>query len=93
MSRGFSLKCGFQGRPEESMDKQVAEAIAELKAQGIGVVVDPSGKRADVYIATTPNGEKYELLDAGLVKLKAEERLHLEGLQAAHQAKKDTPNL
>jgi hypothetical protein len=93
MSRGCSFKCAFQGQPEESTDKQVAEAIAELKAQGIGVVVDPSGKHADAYIATTPNGEKYELLDAGLLKLKAEERLHLEGLQAAHQAKKDTPNL
>lgn len=75
------------------MDKEVADAIAELKAQGIPVAVDPSGRRADVYIATAPNGEKYEFLAAGLLDLKAKEKLHLEGLQEAHLAKKKTPNL
>jgi hypothetical protein len=86
-------ECGFEGRLEENMKREVAEAIAELKAQGIAVAVDPSGKHADVYIATAPNGEKYEFLAAGLLKLKAEEKLHLEGLQEAHLAKKKTPNL
>jgi hypothetical protein len=75
------------------MDKEVAEAIAELKAQGIRVAVNPSGRHADVYVATTPNGEKYDFSAAGLLKLKAEEKLHLEGLQEAHLAKKKTPNL
>jgi hypothetical protein len=75
------------------MDKQVAEAIAELKAQGIPLAVDPSGSHADVYIATAPNGEKYKFSAAGLLNLKAKEKLHLEGLQEAHLAKKNTPNL
>jgi hypothetical protein len=75
------------------MDKQVADAVAELKAQGIPVAVDPSGRHADVYIATAPNGEKYEFLAAGLLDLKAKEKLHLEGLQEVHLAKKKTPNL
>jgi hypothetical protein len=74
------------------MDKQVAGAIAELKAQGIPVVVDPSGRHADVYIATAPNGEKYEFTAAGLLDLKAKGKLHLEGLQEAHFAKKKIPN-
>ncbi|MGD0913665.1 MAG: hypothetical protein ABR928_17350 [Terracidiphilus sp.] len=75
------------------MDKEVVDAIAELKAQGIPVTVDPSGRHADVYIATAPNGEKYEFPAAGLLELKAKEKLHLEGLQEAHLAKKKTPNL
>jgi hypothetical protein len=74
------------------MDKEVAAAIAELKAQGIPVKVDPSGPQADLYIATAPNGEKYELNAAGLLDLKAKAKLHLEGLQELHFAKKKTPN-
>jgi hypothetical protein len=84
---------GLKEGREANMDQEVAEAIAELKAQGIGVAVDPSGRSADHYVATAPNGEKYEFLAAGLLKLKAEEKLHLEGLQEAHLAKKKTPNL
>lgn len=75
------------------MDKEVAGAIAELKAQGIAVAVDPSGSHADVYIATAPNGEKYKFVAAGLLNLKVKGKLHLEGLQEAHLAKKKTPNL
>lgn len=74
------------------MDQKVADAIKELKAQGIPVVVDPSGRQADLYIATAPNGEKYEFLAAGLLDLKAKGRLHLEGLQELHLARKATPN-
>ena len=74
------------------MDKEVAGAIAELKAQGISVAVDRSGRDSDVYIATAPNGEKYEFLAAGLLDLKAKGKLNLEGLQEAHLAKKETPN-
>ncbi len=74
------------------MDKEVAAAIAELKAQGIPVTVDPSGRDADLYIATAPDGEKYEFNAAGLLNLKAEARLNLEGLQALHFAKKKIPN-
>lgn len=44
------------------------------------------------YIATAPNGEKYEFDAAGLLDLKAKEKLHLEGLQEAHLARKKTPN-
>ncbi len=72
------------------MEKKVYEAIAELRAQGIPV--DPSGRRADLYIATAPNGEKYEFEAAGLLDLKAKAKLHLEGLQELHFAKKKTPN-
>jgi hypothetical protein len=75
------------------MDKQVADAIAELKAQGIPLAVDPSDSHGDVYIATAPNGEKYKLSAAALLNLKAKGKLHLEGLQEAHLAKKNTPNL
>jgi hypothetical protein len=74
------------------MDKQVASASAELKAQGIPVAVDPSGRQADLYIATAPNGEKYKFNAAGLLDLKAKARLNLEGLQELHFAKKETPN-
>ncbi len=77
----------------ESMKTEVEEAITELKAQGIGVAVDRSGGRADRYVATVPNGEKYEFDAAGILKLKAEQKLHLEGLQEAHLANKKTPNL
>jgi hypothetical protein len=72
------------------MDKEVADAIAELTAHGIPVAVDPSGR--DAYVATAPNGEKYEFTAAGLLDLKATEKLHLEGLQEAHLAKKAAPN-
>jgi len=74
------------------MDKEVADAIAELKGQGIAVAVDSSADNADAYIATTPNGEKYEFLAAGLLDLKAKGKLNLEGLQEKHFAKKDAPN-
>lgn len=74
-------------------DKRVADAVAELKGQGIPVAGDPTGRRPDLYIATAPNGEKYEFTAAGLLDLKAKEKLHLEGLQEAHLAKKSTPNL
>ncbi len=74
------------------MDKQVAGAIAELKAQGIPVAVDPSGRPTDVYIATAPNGEKYEFTATGLLDLKAKGKLNLEGLQEVHFAKKKIPN-
>jgi len=72
------------------MDKEVSDAIAELRAQGIPVA--RSGRQADLYIATAPNGEKYEFEAAGLLDLKAKAKLHLEGLQELHFAKKRTPN-
>lgn len=74
------------------MDKEVAGAIAELKAQGIPVAVDSSRREADCYIATAPNGEKYQFNAAGLLDLKAKARLNLEGLQELHFAKKKIPN-
>ena len=74
------------------MNKEVADAIAELRAQGIPVTVDASGSRGDHFIATAPNGENYEFDDAGLMDLKAREKLHLEGLQELHLAKKNAPN-
>lgn len=74
------------------MDKEVADAIAELKAQGIPVTVDSSGRGADHYIAVVPGGEKYEFEAAGLLDLKAKARLNLEGLQRLHFAKKKIPN-
>jgi hypothetical protein len=74
------------------MKKEVADAIAELKAQGIPVAVDSSGSRDDLFIASAPDGEKYEFDVAGLLDLKAKQRLHLEGLQELHLAKKKTPN-
>ena len=74
------------------MNKEVADAVAELKAQGIPVEVDPPGRQRDLYIATAPNGEKYEFDASGLLDLKAREKLHLEGLQELHLAKKNAPN-
>jgi hypothetical protein len=74
------------------MNKEVADAIAELKAQGIPVAVHPSGRQADLYVATAPGGEKYEFDAAGLLDLKAKQRLHLEGLQELHFARKKIPN-
>jgi len=75
------------------MDTEMADAIAELKAQGIPVAVDPSGRHADVYIATAPNGEQYKFLAAGLLSLKEKGTLNLAGLEEAHLANKGTPNL
>jgi len=75
------------------MDKEVADAITEPKAQGIPVAVDPSGKHPDVYFATAPNGEKYQISAAALLNLKVKGTLHLEGLQEIHLAKKKTPKL
>ena len=75
------------------MEKEVEDAIAELKAQGVGVAVNPAGSDDTAYIATAPNGEKYEFAAQGLLNLKAKGKLHLEGLQEAHLAKKKTPNL
>ena len=74
-------------------DHAVSDALATLKAQGIGVAVDPAESRGDVYVATAPNGEKYRFNATGLLNLKAKEKLHLEGLLEAHLAKKKTPNL
>ncbi len=74
------------------MNKEVADAIAELKAQGIPVANDPSGRKPGLYIATAPDGEKYEFDAAGLLDLKAKARLHLEGLQELHFARKKAPN-
>ena len=74
------------------MNKEVADAVADLKAQGIPVEVNPSGMHRDLYIATAPNGEKYEFDASGLLDLKAREKLHLEGLQELHLAKKKAPN-
>lgn len=74
------------------MDKEVADAIAELKAQGIPVEADRSGRQGDHFIATVPDGEKYEFEAAGLLDLKAKGRLHLEGLQELHFARKKIPN-
>jgi len=76
----------------EDMKQEVTDAVAELKAQGISVTVDPSGDDSNVYIATAPNGEKYKFLAAGLLDLKAKGKLNLEGLQEEHFAKKKTPN-
>ena len=74
------------------MREEVAQAIAELKAQGIAVAVHPSRQRGDVYILTVPDGEKYEFQASGLLELKRSGRLNLEGLQAMHFAKKGNPN-
>lgn len=74
------------------MEKEVAGAIAELREQGIPVSPDPSGSHDDRYIATAPDGEKYEFNAAGLLDLKAKGKLNLEGLQEMHFAKKKAPN-
>ena len=75
------------------MDQDVTEAIAELQAQGIPVTVDRSGHQGDLFAATAPNGERYEFQADGLLKLKREGKLHLEGLQEMHLAKKELPSL
>lgn len=74
------------------MDKEVAEAVAELKAQGIPVKIDHSSRHRDLYVATAPNGEKYQFDVSGLLDLKAKEKLHLEGLQELHLARKKPLN-
>ena len=61
------------------MKQEIAEAISVLKAQGVEVVVDPSGIHADVYVATVPNGDQYEFLAAGILKLKTEGKLTVAG--------------
>ena len=75
------------------MEKAVSEAVDELKAQGILVAVNTGGDPAEAYVATAPNGEKYKFSAAGLLDLKTKGKLHLEGLQEAHLARKATPNL
>jgi len=65
------------------MKQEIAEAISILKAQGVEVAVDPSGIHADVYVATMPNGDQYEFLAAGILKLKAEGKLTVAGLAEA----------
>ncbi len=65
------------------MKQEIAEAISILKAQGVEVAVDPSGIHADAYIATVPNGDQYEFLAAGILKLKVEGRLTVAGLAEA----------
>jgi hypothetical protein len=62
------------------MQETLVAAIAALKAQGIRIAVDPSDMGADVYIATVPSGEKYELLASGLIKLEAAGKLNAAGL-------------
>jgi hypothetical protein len=66
-----------------NMKQELAEAVAILKAQGIEVGVDPSGKHADVYVVTLPSGEEYEFLAAGILKLKAEGKLTAARLEEA----------
>ena len=51
------------------MDMQVKAAVEHLVKNGIRIAVDPSGLHADVYILTLPNGDQYECLAAGLLKL------------------------
>lgn len=77
---------------EKIMNKEVFDAVAELKAQGIPVQVDSSSRQRDLYVATAPNGEKYQFDASGLLDLKAKEKLHLEGLQELHLARKQAPN-
>jgi hypothetical protein len=77
----------------DKQDQEVSDALTVLKAQGIGVAVDPAESRGDFYVATAPNGEKYRFNATGLLNLKAKEKLHLEGLQEVHLAQKKTPNL
>ncbi len=67
------------------MKQELAEAILVLKAQGIEVSVDPSGKHADIFVATLANGEQYEFMAAGILKLKAEGKLSAAGLEEAHR--------
>jgi len=68
------------------MQGTIAEAIEELKAQGIKVEIEPSDMGPDVYIATAPNGDKYDFLASVLVKLKVDGKLNAAGLaQAAHK--------
>lgn len=90
MSRSF--RQNVADSLEKVMNKDLADAITELKAQGISVAVNTSGGRGDLYIATAPNGEKYQFDAAGLLDLKVKEKLHLEGLQELHLAKKKIPN-
>ena len=68
------------------MQGTIAAAIEELKAQGIRVEIEPSDMGPDVYVATMPNGEKYDFLASILVKLKSDGRLNPDGLaQASHK--------
>ena len=65
-----------EGRMRESL----SAAIAELKAKGFKVEVDPSELGADVYIITMPDGQQFEFLASGLLKLERDGRLDTGGI-------------
>ena len=69
------------------MKEETAAAIGLLKLAGVEVEVDPSNGYADVFIATLPNGDQYEFMEAGLLKLKAEKKLNVAGIEAAAKKK------
>jgi hypothetical protein len=75
------------------MSEDEHAAMMELRKEGISIIGDPHSFAISKYIATAPNGEQYRLLGSDLLKLKAAGKLHLEGLQEAHLAKKDLHNL
>jgi hypothetical protein len=54
------------------MNSDVKSALEKIVKSGIRVTVDPSGTLADEYILTMPNGDQYQCLAAGLVKLARE---------------------
>lgn len=62
------------------MDSLSRAATALLRLQGINVMVDPKGKFAYICIVTLTNGDEYEILGSGLIKLITDKKLNAAGI-------------
>jgi hypothetical protein len=73
------------------MDSEVLNAMAKLTIVGIRVDLFQRDKHADLFIAELPNGDKYELLGAGLRRLQDEGKLSVAGVMEAGTKKYRRP--
>jgi hypothetical protein len=65
------------------MDSEMLHAMAVLTAEGVRVDLEQRNMRSDVFVAELPNGDKYEFLGAGLLKLQNEGKLSVAGITEA----------
>jgi hypothetical protein len=65
------------------VDSDMNAIMARLANQGIRIDIDASTKSGEVFIAELPNGDRYRLVRARLLKLMEDGKLNVMGILEA----------
>jgi hypothetical protein len=63
------------------VEQELLNIMSQLANAGIRMDVQNPNDRTEIFIAELPNGKQYLLLRSGLLKLKDEGKLNIQGIE------------